>query len=327
MSDHIDFQTQNVTTTDAIRGVLRTALNDVFTDAGKELKPMYPKYLKELKTDSAQLITQDYTYFNEVPQKPELNPMAYDDIVFGNVRITEAAPFALGFKISREAMIALSKKPAGDFNSAKIASYQSVTKAFRKAANHTRETLAANIILLANSGTQTARWIGAGRDNQPLASNAHKTYKNPELTVTNIIAGQALSQAALNTMIQTLEEMPTKEGHYQTLGKDFLLMVPTSLRARAYEVVNTPKAVDSNNNNVNALDDFNIRVMVNPYLGDFGGFALIDLSNFKGGYFNPVKDQLDEAEDTEVLAVRYFIYFQWIVDYLGYDGIVWCPGP
>jgi hypothetical protein len=309
-----------------LAAIISTACNRVFTNRGKEAPNYYKQILKELKTESAQYISQDMAYFGEVPVKEQGQPLEYDTIQLGNFRTTEALSFALGFRITRESMLAMQKKPYGEFSTAKMISVQKLAAAMKDSVNHTKEAMAANIILLANSTTATRKYNPVGRDGESLASLSHQILKQPGTTWANLFAGESLTQAALAKMVRAALTIPSDEGFMRAATKKFRLIVGPLLMNRAYEILNTKLIADSDSNNTSVLNQFKFEVHVNPYLGDsFTGFAL-QMDDHEMHYFAPVAEQFEDEEDWETKGWRYSVYFQYGIDYLSPYGFLFNPG-
>ncbi|MGN6186754.1 MAG: phage major capsid protein [Thermoanaerobaculia bacterium] len=306
--------------------VISTACNRVFTNRGKAAPNYYKSFLKELKTDSAQFISLDMAYFGEVPLKNPGEPIEYDNIQFGTPRTTEALSFGLGFRITREAMLAMQKKPYGEFSTAKMIAIQKLAAAMRDSAAHTKEAMAATVILLANSLTPTTKYNPVGRDGKSLASLTHQILKQPGTFWANLFTGESLSQDSLGKMVTAAMTIPSDEGFIRAYPKSFTLLVGPKLANRAWEVVNTKQQNDSNNNNESVLNQYKFNIKVLPYLGaNFSGYAL-QADDHEMYYFAPVAEMLEDEEDWETKGWRYSIYYQFGLDYHSPYGFLFNPG-
>ncbi len=309
-----------------LTAVISTACNRVFTNRGKEHKPVYKQILKEFKSPSAQLITLDMAYFGETPVKKPGARLDYDTIEFGTPRTTDALSFALGFRITREALIAMQKKPYGEFSTAKMLQTQKIASAMRDSENHTKELGAANVFLLADSLTANAKYNPVGRDGKALASLTHSILKQPKTQWANLRAAASLSQAELGLMVAATMTIPSDEGFIRAFTGNFNLIVGPKLANRAYEVINTKLIADSPNNNESILNQYKFRVIVNPYLGEtYTGYTL-QTADHECGYFAPVDAMFEDEEDWETKGWRFSTYFQIGWDYLSPYGIIYNPG-
>lgn len=309
-----------------LTAVISTACNKVFTNRGKSNPNFYKSILNEFKSDSAQLITLDMAYFGEVPTKKPGSPLDYDTIELGNFRTTDALSFSLGFRITREAMIAMQKKPYGEFSTAKMVNIQKIAAALKDSVSHTKELGAANVFLLADQTTPTTKYNPVGRDGKSLASLTHKILKQPGTVWANTFTGESISQASVGKMIVASMTIPSDEGFLRSFSKKYKLIIGPKLMNRAYEVVNTKLIADSANNNESILKQFQIEIVVNPYFGDtFLGYFL-QAEDHDCGYFEPVAEMFEDEEDWETKGHRFSTYFQAGWDFHSPYGILHNPG-
>jgi hypothetical protein len=316
-----------VMTKEQVAAFVASAMNEVFHSRGAEPKKEYYKsLLKEFKADTAQLITQDIAYFGNIGRKEESEPIAYDDIVFGNKRITEAGEFAQGFRLTKSALIMMGKKPQGEFTSAKIISLKNLVERWKDAIRHTKETLAAKAFLTPNSAVKTSDWIGAGRDGKALAASDHPLLKNGAGTMSNLLTPESISQSAIGKMVAAMMTQPSPEGLLRALPSKFRLVVGPKLANRAFEITKTRKSIDNDYNNESILNQYNIDLAVLPYMGaDSTAYTLLG-DGHRVGYFAPVAPEFEDERDFEVKGWKYSVYFQYIVDFLDPYDFFWCAG-
>jgi hypothetical protein len=315
-------------TKEQIVDLVSTALNKVFHFRGNEPKEYYKQFLKEFKTDSNQLITMESAYFGEIPEKNEQAPIDYDDVVFANERTTTAKEFALGFRITKSALIAMSKKPYGEFSTAKLVALQKLTAAMRDSIRHTKELFAVNVLLTPNSATKAAKWIGAGRDGKALAATDHPILKNGagSATFSNSLTAESLSQSSVMKMITAMMTIPSPEGLVRGMGNSFTILTGPKQAGRLHEVLKTQKSIDNNYNNESVLNPYNFTPIVNQYAGaDSTAYALLT-SGHEIGYFAPVAPEFEDEEDFEVKGHKYSVYFQYDVDFLSAYDFMWNAG-
>lgn len=301
--------------------VLTTALDDVFTNRGKQLKKIYPSFLTVKSTDKGQWIDYDQAYFGKLSKKGEQENITYDQLEFGNAFTATMDSYASGFRISREAMDDLLGGGYG-VDTAKIASLGTITSKFQDAALATQEDLAAQLILNANSTTASAKWIGAGRDGVALAGT-HTLLKNGAGTYSNSMTAAALNYYQLQSALTLMETIPTDEGFYTQLPSSVDLIVSPYNRHRAYELVKTAKKPDTNENNASSLSDFNINVIVNPYLGStFKGWALRDPNRAKLYFFDRQSPTLEKESDFEVKGMKFSVFMRCKVSFSSGHGFI-----
>jgi hypothetical protein len=309
-----------------LAAVISTAVGRVFTNRGKATPTYYKTFLKELKSEHAYPSSLDMAYFGEVPIKKPGEPTDFDTIEFGEPRFTDALSHSLGFKITREALLKMQKKPYGDFSTSSMISVQKLGAAMRDSENHTKEAASAQVILQANSLTATDRYNPAGRYGKSLASVSHKILKQPGTVWANLFTGASLDQASLGAMITAALTIPSDEGFLRAASKKFRLIVGPKLMNRAYEIIHTNLLADTNHNNKSILSQFNIEIFVNPYLGaTFNGYAL-QMEDHEMYHYSPVDAMLEDEEDWDTKGWRYSIYYQFGLDWHSPYGFLFNPG-
>jgi hypothetical protein len=310
---------------DDVRTMLTDGLNRVFDLRGKELKPQFPTFLRELKSDTGIYIDQDVASFGMTQRKRENEGFPYDTPVFGDKITLEAKGYGLAFLVSLETMILMAKKPQGDFSSAEFINYKNVTSKFKDSSLQRREKLSANIFLKGTTTAATDDYIGAGRDGVALFGT-HTTKKNPASTWSNVRGAASLDQAELGQMVLQIMTAPSPEGFPRGMGNSLVLEVGVNQMFRAYEVIKTTKVPDSAENNENYLNQFNFQVHVNQHLGASNLFALIDKTQSDLIYFEPVGDTFNSDKDFETGGQRISVYHQFLPAFLSAYGCTLNPG-
>lgn len=312
-----------------ITTIISEAMGRIFTNRGEKVKPSFTQFMRKETTPHNQLITMDYAYFSGVPRREEGEKLAYDSIKFGNTRITEPLIFAMGFKLTREAKIALERKPYGEFSTAKLASLGRLAQAMRDSINYTKESYAHETILSANSTTKSEKWVGAGRDGVALAGT-HLTKSNPYTSWSNVAASADLSASALEAMLTTLEGIPSDEGFPRPLPMKLNLVCGPANRHVAYELLNTKYEVGTNFNTINTLNAFTINPIITPYIPSSGTgskyYSLIDPDDHGLVYVDFVEPMFEDWADNETKSHHFSTYFQWAYDFLHPYGFIWSPG-
>lgn len=312
-------------TVDDVRDALTDGLNRVFDNRGKELKPQYPMYLRELKSDTGIYIDQDYASFGMTQRKKEYTGFQYDTPVFGDKITLEAKGYGLATLISLETLILMAKKPHGDWSASEFTNYKNITKRFADSSLQRREKLSANIFLQGTSTTATDEWIGAGRDGVALFGT-HSTMKNPVSSFSNVRTAASLDQDEIGQMVLQIMTAPSPEGFPRGMGNTLLLECGVEQMFRAYEVIKTTKVPDSAENNENYLNQFKFQIHVNQHLDDSNLFALVDKEQSDIVYFEPVGDTFNSDKDFETGAQRISVYHQFLPAFLSPYGASLNPG-
>ncbi len=297
-----------VTTKATLQTALVTALDQIFDNRGKQLKKIFPSFLKEKKLEKGQWIDYDRAKFGLLVKKGEQETVTYDQFDWGNSFQVNVDSYSLAFRISREAIDDLGGGGYG-VDTEKIASLGEITAAFRDSAQATQEDLAAQLPLLSNSTTVTSKWLGPGRDGAALAGT-HTLLKNGVGTYSNSMTAASLSYYQLQSAITLLETIPTDEGFFTPLPNKVVLVVGPYNRHRAYELVKTNKKPDTAENTTSSLNDFDIEIVVDPYVGStFKGFSVFDPNRHKCYFLNRTEPQLDKEGDFETAGGMKFSTF------------------
>ena len=309
--------TGTVMTVDKVRSLMTTAMGDVFTNRGKAVDPQYKKWAREFKTKHAVLIDMDIAYFGEAQRRgSELEPIFYDEITFGQPRITEANQYAMGFKVSKSALQKLAAAPFGEFSSAKIAAVKTLMEKMMDSVENTKEYTMVDILQNITSTSTTARgFVGLGRDSVALCGT-HYTKTNPQRSWINAIANETLSASSIDKMVQALRQIPSDEGFPRTPSKKHKLLLGTKLVTRAHEVLKTPWGLDTAYRNENVVASRNnIEILDLVHLGStYDGYTLVG-EDHGIGYFAPVAPEFDDDYDFDTRGQKYSVYFEFIADY------------
>ncbi len=315
-----------ITTKAQLNTLLTTGLDDVFTNRGKVMKKIYPSFLKVKDVDKGQVIDYDRAKFGALAKKGEGEQVTYDQLEWGNSFQVNMDAYTLAFRITREAADDLLGGGYG-VDTGKIASLGEVTEAFYDSALFTQEDLSAQLIVNASSTTVTSKWLGAGRDGVALAGT-HTLLKNGVGTYSNNQTAAAFSYYQLQSGITLLETIPTDEGFYTTLPQKINLVVGPYNRHRAYEIVKSKGKPDTNENTPNSTEDFDINIIVDPYLGStFKGWALMDPNRHRCMFYNHTAPQLDKEGDFETNQGKKFsVYMRCKVAFSSGHGFVYNAG-
>lgn len=312
---------------DQVVEVVSTALNRVFHARGSKPKGFFRKVLKKWTSETYERITMDVAYFGAIPRKDDQVGLEYDTITFGNTRRTTPISYAMGFRLTKDAIIALSKRPQGDWSSATLANLGKVTERLRDSIDHTKEIYGLQPFVQGTSATASSTWIGAGRDGKALFAADHPVLKaGLGLAWANYIPGESLSQSSLFKLIQLAMVQPSPEGLVRGYSTKFKLVVGPKLAGRAYEVTQTKRSIDNNYNNESVLNPYNIEVVVNNYFGaNYGGYTLL-ADDHEVGYWEPLDPEFESEKDFDTKGQKFSTFFQFNVDYDTPYDIFHCPG-
>lgn len=305
-------------TRDSAATLVSTALNGVFDSSKKLVDPVYKKFVKEKNPKTAVYKENQIAYFTDIPLIGDGAQIEYGDVKVGTTLTITPKRYALGVRFTADALDDMAADPYGDFSNAQLISAQRIGKAFRVAAEQKRDVLAAQFILSMDSATASeGLWQGAGYDGKALTASDHPIMSATSVlggtTFSNLGAASSLSQSTLQTLLQTLETIPSQEGLVRPLGKKYKLMVGPNLRHTAYTAVETAKKgalVGSTDHDIPGLKDFDIEVVVNPFLGSSSTrYALIG-PNADLYYWNRKDDEIEDQPDFQTLGHLWRIDFR-----------------
>jgi hypothetical protein len=320
-------------TTTQVAAIVTDAIGFTWSSCEELVKEVYPRFLREYKTPHARLISEPVAGFGEVPKLAEGASIEYDELGFGTPLEIGPEQFALGFRATRASLLDMGKNPFGEFSSAKLVAAAKIGEYFRNSSSQTRDIYAAQVLLSGDSATASAKWIGSGNNSEALYANTHTIIKNTALlgstTYDNLLGGTALSQSAVNTAIETLETMPSQEGLIRPYRKSYKLVCGPNNRSNAFEAIETAKmnkVADSFDHTKPAVSDYDITLIVNPFMGASSTRWAIFSEDAKVGYWISQKDELDDEKDFETKGHKWSTYSRWRFFHLDSFGTVLDPG-
>ncbi len=168
----------------------------------------------------------------------------------------------------------------------KVKLFSQSSEEFLRSAHMTREYIAADFVVRANSTTKTRSWAGTFRDGLAAASSSHTLLKSGA-TWSNLQTGSAMTQLALLDGLAMLANIPDENGFPQGAIGDVYLVYGPYNQFRVTELLKTPTTPDTANLTVNPLamkreraGTGNIIPVLDPFLGDsYSGWSLIDAKN------------------------------------------------
>ena len=198
-----------------------------------------------------------YAGFGYIPEKPEGEPIVYDNMIQGPTQRWSHKTFGLGARITEETI-------EDDLYSI----MEDTSKELGRSGRETLEVLTHDIW---NNGTATTNHTAG--DALAVFSNAHISLGGG--TWSNLMTPAAdLSATSLQAAIDALESTNDGRGKKQMIKAKYLL-VPTALSWKAKELLNSGYDPENDTNAINALKERNLQLIVSPYLTDSDSFGLI----------------------------------------------------
>lgn len=304
---------------ETVKTLLTSAIGTAWTDE-KRIKPLYTQYVKEYKTSHPRANFVDYAYFTTIPEMPEGEPLQYDDFKVGEVFTANAASFGLGVRFTKKALLDMSKDPFGEFSTARLVAAGQIGKAFAAAERQKKDLIASGFISGGDSAADAEGRKGTVRDGLALFSNAHTILSDDSilgsLTYDNLGAASSLDQDSLYTLIAAAETFPTLEGHVKPFPMKWKLVVGPANRDNAYTAVETAKInklAGSADNDVPAVSQFDISVVVNPFLGASSTrYMLVAEGSDSLRYWDYKSATIEDEPDFETKGHRWSTDFDWL---------------
>ncbi len=198
-----------------------------------------------------------YAGLGLAPQKPEGEPIAYDDFIQGPTKRWSHVTRALGVRITEE-MIEDSLYP--DIPT----EMSDMTKELGRSARETIEILVHDLY---NGTTKTAG------DGVAIFSTSHTKLGGG--TYSNLLSPAAdLSTSSLRQAIVQMETTTDDRSKQQVIKPKWLLVAPDG-EWTAREILNSAYDPESANNAINPLQSRNLQLIVDPYLTDTDAWFLI----------------------------------------------------
>lgn len=186
------------------------------------------------------------------------------------------------------------------------------------------ETVAAEIFNFAftDAGTTPNGFNIAGPDGVGLVSTAHPLGPNNSATQSNEHT-LALTPDNLDTVCIAMENVTDDVGTKLGLTPTHLL-VPTALRRKAREILESDKDPNNANNTVNTLSR-SLELIVWPYLTDATAWFVLDMGRAKQHllWIDRVKVELASAKDDDTQIYKWLVYARFD---RGFDDWKWIQG-
>ena len=198
-----------------------------------------------------------YAGFGYVPEKPEGEPITYDNMIQGPTQRWAHRTYGLGARITEETI-------EDDL-------YSIMEDTSKELGRSGRETLEVLVHDIWNNGTATTNHTAG--DALAVFSNVHIALGGG--TWSNLMTPAAdLSSSSLQAAIDALESTNDGRGKKQLIKAKYLL-VPTGLSWKAKELLNSGYDPENDTNAINAIKERNLQLIVSPYLTDSDSFGLI----------------------------------------------------
>ena len=231
------------------------------TSSFREREPFWNKLVTTKSSRRAYEESAYYAGLGLLAEKPEGEPIGYDDFIQGPTKRWVHKTYALGVRITEE-MIEDSLYPdipteMGD-----------MTKELGRSARETIEILVHDVY---NGTTKTAG------DGVAIFSDSHTKLGGG--TWSNLLTPAAdLSASSLRSAVQAMETTTDDRSKQQVVRPKYLL-VPPGVEWTARELLNSAYDPESANNAINPIQSRNLQLIVDPYLTDTDAWFLLAEKN------------------------------------------------
>jgi len=283
--------------------ILFAAQNLVFEQKRDEQETIYDKFTKPGDVSEEDYRDIDVAGLGLMAYTPLGGKNHQDSYKQGTAIIVKFPKYTISLVTPEETRKAMLSN--GRVKKDKVKLFSQSAEDFMRSANLTREYIAADLIIRANSTTATRSWAGTFRDGLALASTSHTLLKSGA-TWSNLQTGSAMTQLALLDGLAMLAAAPDENGFPQGSIGDVLLVYGPYNQFRVTELLKTATTPDTANLTVNPLAMKRERAgtgqiipILDPFLGDsYTGWSLIDKRNHALTAF--VKEEPQMLNDRDV---------------------------
>jgi len=268
----------------------------------------------------------EFSGLGPLNEKPEATAVLYDDAIQGGTKRYLHLPWALGVRTSFEL-----------FRDDKYNLIKQVPKALARSAHFTDEQQSFNVF---NQGftnaVTTTDGVSLFNTRHPLLGGVRATNIGPG--VSSIIAAAGtfpnrplvdmdLSVTALQQAMDTFERLIDSQGLPVVLKPKYVL-IPPELRWIAREILGSPHAPYTAENQINSLIAEDLQYCIGHYLtSNTAWFVLCDKESHQLKYFT--RDPMDEdySDDFDTKSLKQVCYKRFSVGATSWMGVYGSPGP
>jgi hypothetical protein len=262
----------------------------------------------------------EFSGLGPLSQKPEATAIIYDDAVQGGTKRYLHLPWALGVRTSFEL-----------FRDDQYNLIKQVPKALARSAQFTREQQAFNVFNLGfTNAITTTDGVSLFNTQHPLLGGVKATNIGPGLSSIIAAAGtfpnrplvdSDLSVTALQNAMDSFERLVDSQGLPSVLKPKYVL-IPPEVRWIAREILGSPHAPYTAENQINSLVAEDLQYCIGHYLtSNQAWFVLCDKESHQLKYFD--RDPLDEdySDDFDTKSLKQVVYMRFSVGATSWMGV------
>lgn len=304
-------------TVETVSTLLTEAIGSAWTSE-KRTPELHKIYLKERKSNHPRYNLVNYAYVTSIPELPDGQALEYDEIKVGDVVSLDPASFGLGIRFTKKALLDMAKDPFGEFSTARIVAAGELGRALKRAEKQSKDLIASGFLSAGATATDVTGRKGTTWDGLAVFNASHRILTTDSIlggtTYSNVAATVSLDQTAIYNAISAMETHPTLEGHLQPLPSKYTLIVGPVNRDNAYTAVETAKinkTAGSSDWDVPPLADFDIRVVVDPFIGSTATPYMLLADDARLCFWDRQPAQIEEEKDFETKGRKWSIDYMW----------------
>lgn len=243
--------------------------------------------------------------FGITPEKPEGTPVTFDAAQEGFQTTYNHISYGLGYRVTKEMF--------DDDLSGKI---QQLPRGLGSSSKESIEIVSAALF---NNGFTT----NTGGNGDPLFS-ATQTLKDGGTAANSFAVNADLSLTALEDAIVAFEDTTDDRG-LRINQRALTLVVPSGLRYTAKELIETPLKPNTDDNNINPVNDLDLRHMVWHYLTDAKAWFILGDRHFVN-FFWRQRPIFDSAMDFDTGDAKFKLDYRFSVGHSDWRGVFGVQG-
>jgi len=300
-----------VNTTKDFASLLTPESSDIYWEEYNRRPIEYDRIYNVLDSKRNFEITNSVIGLGATPQKPEGTPVEFDQFQEGFEKRYDMVSFGLGYRITKEM-----------FDDDLTGKIQQFPKALATSDTQTIEVVSANLF---NNGFTD----NTGGNGDPLFA-ADQTLK-PGGTAANTLTNSSgvavsadLALTSFEDAIVAFEDTNDERG-LPLLQNAVTLVVPSKLRYTAKELIETPLKPNTSNNNINPVNDLDMKHMVWHYLTNTKNWFILGDTHFVNFYWR-MRPSFDSAMDFDTNDAKFKSTMRFDVGHSDWRGVFGVQG-
>jgi len=294
-----------VNTTKDFAALITPETTQVLWEEYKRLPTEYDRIYNMLGSQRNFETDSQVVGFGLTPQKPEGTPVTFDNAVEGFSVTYDHISYGMGYRVTKEMF--------DDDLSGKI---RQLPQGLGSSSKESIETESAKLF---NNGFTT----NTGGNGDPLFS-ATQTLKGGSTASNTLAVAADLSLTSLEDAIVAFEDTTDDRG-LRINQRALTLVVPSGLRYTAKELIETSLKPNTSDNNINPVNDLDMRHMIWHYLDDAKAWFLLGDRHFIN-FFWRQRPIFDSAMDFDTGDAKFKITYRFSTGHSDWRGVFGVQG-